>query len=499
MKFILKNKKYITSLVSGASLVLIFAPFYLFFFGFISITALFLVIDNNKNCKTTFYHGLFYGFGFFLAGNHWIAISLLVDASQHAWLIPFALTLIPLALAVYIALACLLYKYLINKIKTDKIYYKIIIFSSCWLLFEILRSNLFSGFPWNLIGYSWLFNLNLAQSASIIGIYGLSFFAILLFLSPAIFIRLKNNKIKIVSFKKLSKSDLSVFVIIIALLISSFFFGWHRLNNVKLINKGYKIRLVQANIEQNLKWDPKEKYNNLIKHIKLTNKKNIDDIDMVVWSEASIPYVVDYNPNLSNLIKLAVPKNGTLVSGALRSDKNKYWNSIFLFNEDGVKDYYDKHHLVPFGEYIPLQKYLPFVKKITQGSEGFSRGIGAKHLVDNNITFSPLVCYEAIFTSYSVDISLEKPHLLLNLTNDSWFGNSIGPHQHLAMAQMRSIEYGITMVRVSNSGISAHIDPFGKIKSKTEIGKEEVFDIDLNYLHGDTIYQKIIRKLGDIF
>ncbi len=494
MKFILKNKGFLTSFFAGVSLVLCFAPFNFFFIGFLSISALFLTTNQQQNYKKTFLNGLIFGFGFFLFGNYWIAISLLVDANQHAWLIPFALTLIPLSLATYIALTCLSYKYLVNRLKISQNYQKILIFAFFWLFFELLRATLFSGFPWNLIGYSWLFSLKLSQLASIIGVYGLSFLAILIFLLPTLFINQTKKKTTFHHFTQLKKVDRIFFIIILSILISSLILGHYRLNYTKLIDKNYKIRLIQANIKQDLKWDPKEKFNNFIEHIKLSNQADINQVDMVVWSEASIPYAINNDPRLMTALSEATPQNGVLISGALRIEGEKYYNSIFVFDKNGVKDYYDKHHLVPFGEYVPLQKYLPFIQKITQGAEGFSKGLGAKHLnINNQITISPLVCYEAIFTSYAVDKESKKPDLLINLTNDSWFGKSLGPYQHLAMAQMRAIEYATPMIRVANSGISAYINPFGYIEKKTALNQKDFFDIDFKTLKQKTIYQKIFH------
>ncbi len=484
MKFtVSKNKNHLTTLIAGASLALIFAPFNLFFIGFFSISALFLIINNCQKYKSVFYCGLLFGFGFFLAGNYWIAIALLVDAKQHAWLIPFALTLIPLALATYITLTCLSYKYAINRLKINQTYQKIIIFAILWLFFEILRANLFSGFPWNLIGYSWLFSIALSQIASIFGIYGLSFFAILCFLLPTLFITSSGNKISYVNLLKAGKQNQIFFITIISLAVASFIFGYNKLSSTKLVTKDYKIRIVQANIKQNLKWDPQEKFKNFIEHIKLSNKEDIDKVDMVVWSEASIPYAINNDPDLMSALSQATPKEGILISGGIRANNNKYWNSIFVFNKGGIKSHYDKHHLVPFGEYIPLQNYVPFIKKITQGSEGFSKGDGASHIsINQDISISPLICYEAIFTSYAVDKNSKKPDLLINLTNDSWFGNSTGPYQHLAMARMRSIEQNIPMIRVANSGISAYIDPLGRIKKKTKLNDKGIFDIELEVM-----------------
>ena len=152
-------------------------------------------------------------------------------------------------------------------------------------------------------------------------------------------------------------------------------------------------------------------------------------------------------------------------------------------------DFYDKHHLVPFGEYVPLQKFLPFIEKITQGGVGFSNGDGAKTIVANNLKFSPLICYEAIFFNEIIDKN-NRPDLLVNLTNDAWFGFSTGPFQHFDMARMRAIEHGISLARVANTGISAMVDPFGRVVKKINLNDEGAIDVASIEALPPTIYEK---------
>lgn len=352
---------------------------------------------------------------------------------------------------------------------------KILIFASFFTIFEILRSILFTGFPWNLIGYSLIFSDYTAQIASVIGIFGLSFLAILFCLIP----------IAIIYRQKI----FSCFLIILFLV--NFCFGFYKIHNIKLTQSPLKLRLVQGNIEQNLKWDRNEKYQNFLKHIAISNQNN--DADFVIWSETSVPYPIMQN-DIFLMSKLQEVANGkkSLITGALRLEldeneniKNAY-NSIFAINENQF-EYYDKQHLVPFGEYIPLQKFLPFVTKITDGNIGFSSGKSSKTIEINNLKFSPLICYEIIFPNKIID-EKNRPQLLINLTNDAWFGKSTGPYQHLMAAKMRAIEYGISVARVANTGITAYIDPFGRITQKIDLQKEGFFDSNLILPINQTIF-----------
>ncbi len=496
----LKNK-FFQSFLVGALVNLAFAPFNFFPAAIISLSAFYFLLEGpapepftkkkfGKN--VIFWLGFFYGFGYFLAGIYWISISLLVDAKQFAWLIPFALTFIPSALALYFALFAVSYKFIICKYSLKNSYQKIIIFSLLWLLLEVLRSVLFTGFPWNLLGYIWMFDVRFAQSASIFGVYGSSFFAVLVCLFPVLFLG-----------KKLAFGDKIFSATILLLFVVNIVYGFCRVDDSKLeIDGKARLRMVQANIKQEMKWDPQEKFLNFKKHIELTNSQDLRNISAVIWSETSVPYVIDNNPELLDNLRVATPKEGVLITGAIRATQSNeavenVWNSVFVLDQNGVVDFYDKHHLVPFGEYVPLQKFLPFVEKITDGAVGFSEGDGAKTITikpaldgsHQGFSFSSLVCYEVIFSKEVLDKN-SMPNLFVNLTNDAWFGRSSGPYQHLAMSRMRSIEYGIPLARVAGTGISAFADPFGRIVKKIGLNEEGIIDVDLIKNLEPTFYAK---------
>ena len=184
---------------------------------------------------------------------------------------------------------------------------------------------------------------------------------------------------------------------------------------------------------------------------------------------------------------------GILITGGLRlkmlqsGDVDVVWNSVFAIGNEGVIDSYDKHHLVPFGEYVPLQKYLPFVQKITDGAIGFSQGDALKTIHGKLFSFSPLLCYEVIFPDKIIDQN-DRPDLLVNLTNDAWFGNSSGPYQHFDMAKMRAVEYGIPLARVANTGITAFFDPWSRVINKINLNQDGVIDVKLTKNLEPTIY-----------
>lgn len=482
----------------GALLDLAFAPFNCFLFAIISLSAFFLIIDKLSDLKQVFVRSFFYCFGFFVCGIYWICNSLLIDIAKYAWLIPFAITLIPALMAFYFAFIIYLYKLLIIRFSISFTYKKIIIFSFGFLIFDIVRSNLFTGFSWNLLGYILLFNLEMAQSASLVGVYGLTLFASLISLTPCLFISYKKNLPQ--NWKNYSFAS-----ILIVVFFSNYFFGYTNINREYKNNLPQlaKFRLVQANILQKDKWLEEEKYQNLVTHIELTKSKSLDNIDAVIWSETSIPFVIDQN-NLSILqsINNAIPPQGFLLSGAIRvsRDTNKYgykvWNSAFVFEKNGIKAFYDKQHLVPFGEYVPLHQYFSFlfiddvVDKITGGGVGFSSGDGEKLINLPKFSFNPLLCYEIIFSREIIDKNSTIPDLFINLTNDAWFGVSSGPYQHLQMARMRAIEYTRPLIRVAQTGISANINHFGEVVDKIGLNERGVIDVDIYKNQKDSVYAK---------
>ncbi len=528
----------ISAFFCGSLSFLAFSPFNCFIFFIIANSGFFFLLnhfkwqenlkirqsDVNNSIKLNFLRkyffnihskiGFSFGFGYFLLNLHWICIALLIDIESFIWLLPFALLLIPAILAIYFAIISNIYSFLIFRISKycnsqQILSLRIFVFAILWIFGEFLRSNYLLPFPWNLAGYSLLFSNNMIQTASIFGIYGVSLIAVILSILPLIIIlpfllkRIKYTNTAIYQITSCEKRFLIAIFIGIFLMI---IFGYNHQKMPLITDKNFKIRLVQANIKQENKWEDYKKINNIKKHIDLTKYPNnakykFSELSLILWSETSIPFALNNNKELVNFIADAIPNNAKLLSGAIRvnfseessnnydNNKIRIWNSAFLINNDGSFSSYDKRHLVPFGEYIPLTNFLPFIGKITNGAVDFSKGEGDVNLDYNNLVkLRPLICYEAIFNDVTNDE--ERADLLINITNDSWFGNSIGPYQHLAMARVRAIENGTMMARVANSGISAIIDPFGNIKQKIDLNASGVIDDNLVIANFSTIYNQ---------
>jgi len=457
---------------------LAFPPFYLLIFliiGFYYIIAKIARLScelRNKGLLASFTYGVVFGFGYYLSQLYWISFSTFVDLKTYFWLFPLALIAIPLMCSIYFGCITLLLFYILQKFKIRDRFVITIIFSILYVLFEFIRGLIF---PWNLFGYILGFSDLLIQTVRYVNIYLFDLVLVFLFCSPYVLLRCEDGKF--ISIKE-NRYYLILYAFIVAFL---FIFGSIRLSKAKIRNLNLRFRLVQANIPQSLKWNRKELENNVSKHVDLTISDGASDPDIIVWSESSIPYLLTINSNLSE--KFRVIGNKILITGALRGEFDngkltKIWNSIFFFNNGDIVDYYDKSTLVPFGEYVPFSKYIPFIKKITEGSIEFSRGNGNRTINIDGIKISPVICYEIIFPNKVLDSS-DPPDLIVNLTNDGWFGISSGPYQHLIAAKFRAVENKTPIIRVSNSGITAYIDEYGRIVKKIGLGKSGIAEINL--------------------
>ncbi|MEQ1790203.1 MAG: apolipoprotein N-acyltransferase [Rickettsiales bacterium] len=473
-------RRNLLAFVLGICATLTLAPFYFFPLIIPAYAGLFLLVNNASTRKRAFADGWWWGWGFFITGLYWFCVALLTDAEKFAWAIPLALFPLNAIIALYPAFACLLFVVLISCSKRMVI--RVFLFSFIWLLFEYARGHLFSGFPWNLAGYSFGFSDVSLQSASIVGAYGLTFFTVLLGSSFAI---IRTNR---------------VFVLFVwAVFAASLVWGNTRLSGVeKGADTGVVLRLVQGNILQHHKWNPKLQQQNLEEYIKLTQSAGIEKVTHVIWPETAVPYALRSDTALSYHLTKSLPSGVMLITGALRlegqGENSKFYNSVVAINNDGkIVGNYDKHALVPFGEFMPLRFLIPKSLELPVGDKDFSTGTGAQTLNwDGLPAVSVLVCYEGVFPEFAAD-SKKRPKWLLNVTNDAWFGMSSGPYQHFEMVRMRAVEQGLPLVRVANTGITAYIDEYGRIKKQLDLGEKSVLDVPLweSKLDG-TIYTKYV-------
>ncbi|MEE2998556.1 MAG: apolipoprotein N-acyltransferase [Pseudomonadota bacterium] len=434
---------------------------------------------KNFSVNGPFATGWWFGLGFFVSGLYWISFSFLVDAQKFGWMIPIAIFGLSAVFAIYIGLVTLL-AYNLSDPGPRRVVYVIIF----WVVSEWLRSWLFTGFPWNLLGSVWTFNDKIMQFASVFGVLGLS----LLTIGVASAFSFLGYADKSLRFKIIGLS------IPVTLLVAIWISGFSRLYDAetKFVDN-VLIRIVQPNILQRDKWKAKfrdKHINNLLSLSSVINKyDNSIRPTHIIWPETATPFILDGNDQALKIIAQIIPPKGALLTGSLRRADNrkgtvKLWNSLHVVGSNArILATYDKFHLVPFGEYIPLRKYLDnFVSliKLTEGRVDFSSGLGRQTISVPGIPpLSPLICYEVIFSGAVISKSeknIVQPRWLLNITNDAWFGISSGPYQHLAAAQLRAVEEGVPLVRVANTGISAVIDGFGRIQKSSSLNERTFID-----------------------
>ena len=463
IKKILYNSLFYCVLL-GALSSLALPPFSFFPLLMISLGGLLYRLKKAESSKKSFYVGFCWGMGYWLSSVYWMAHALLIEAESFAWLIVTGLPLLCAYFAFYTGVTCY-FTYTLSK-KLPPIL-KALLFSLLFVGSEWVRGHVFTGFPWNLIGHTSHISLPFMQLAAYVGIYGVSFFVLLI-------IALFYSFFEYSTLSACIKGPCCA-IIIFAIIQTS---GYYRLKNASdNYVPNVHLHIVQANIAQSLKWDSNTERENFFKHVELSSIDPSQENTVIIWPETALSYMVE--DNLQALLRRMIPKKGYLITGARRESTTRsyqVWNSLYAINAKGeIEASYDKFHLTPFGEYIPLREILP-LKKITEGTIDISPGKGLAIINVSTIpSFSPLICYEAIFPSKAVP----RPHLnsaewILNVTNDGWFGISTGPYQHFENVRFRAIEEGLPLIRAANTGISSIIDPYGRIKHQLPLGKAGV-------------------------
>jgi apolipoprotein N-acyltransferase len=447
-------------------------------------------IDGERSLshriRDAFQIGWWLGFGYFVAGLWWLGAAFLVDAAEFAWALPLGVAGLPAILACFTGLGCAC-AYLFWSAGPSRI----LVLALSLAASEWLRSVAFTGFPWNDFGMALGGQLILAQAASVVGLHGLTLLSVAIFASPATLFDAGPRRDRIVA-------------PIIGLLCLAILFtagGLRLWLHPTMFDDDVRLRIVQPNTPQDEDFRPDQSekilahYFRVSRQVTAQSPRGLADVTHVVWPESAFPFFLSRNPGALSSIARAM-ENATLITGAARVEAKTdgelpgeirsvaYYNSIqAIGHPDGrILDSYDKMHLVPFGEYLPFSGLLESIglRQFVQIPGGFEAGANRKLLdVPGLPKVFPLVCYEAIFPGTLDPDMRRQAGLILNVSNDGWFGMTAGPHQHLAQARLRSIEEGLPMVRAANTGMSAIIDAYGRFIGQLDLGVEGVLDAKL--------------------
>lgn len=401
--------------------------------------------------------GLFWGWGFFAGGLYWLTHAILTEVERYWWLVPIAVPALSLPLGLFIAAPTALARLAPAGLS------RVLVFSGAWVASEMIRGVIFTGFPWNLAGSVWAFDPIGIQGAAWIGVHGLSLVTVLVATAPLLGWPAMG----------LGAGVLATFAL----------FGWLRLSGDQPAPRDVALLLVQANIAQEMKHRADAREAILERYLDMTDRAVADALPglspgqrlVVVWPEAAVPYLVADDPAIRRLVAETLPPQGILMTGTARAEFGPDRRLLRIFNSMAVVDAqanllatYDKAHLVPFGEYMPLSGLMPI--RLVPGAIDFTPGPGPRTLeVAGLPSFGPLVCYEVIFPSEVV--AAPRPEWLVNVTNDAWYGISAGPYQHLATARFRAVEEGLPLVRAAQTGVSAVFDAFGRTVGSLPLGE----------------------------
>lgn len=426
--------------------------------------------------------GWCFGIGYFVAGLYWISFSFLVDARTFAWMIPFAVIGLAALLGFYFALVAVL-----TRLWAPAGPLRVLGFAGFWAGAEWVRGWALTGFPWNLIGTAWTFSDSMIQAAAFGGTYLLSLLTVAAASFPAL---LGDRNVPLRGRWVWSGAPLVLLAVVWGA-------GAQRLASADTdAVENVRLRLVQPNIAQRDKWRP-ELLGRHFATLRTLSRQPAPGVrpTHVIWPETAVRFFLDGEAQGVAALARAAPAGGALISGALRTSteqrggvaRRRLWNSLAVVTADErIAGSYDKHHLVPFGEYVPLRSVFR-MDKITPGRIDFSPGPGQRNIgLPGGPAFSPLICYEAIFPGRVV--GADRPGWLLNLTNDAWFGASSGPYQHFASTRLRAVEEGLPLVRVANTGISGVVDPYGRIVVRSKLNQAVALDSRLPDALSPTFY-----------
>ena len=475
------------AITSGVLLILSFPKYGFGFVAWFALIPLLYALHKTTSIRQALLLGFITGVVSYIGIIYWITYVVVNYGYLPIYLGITLMLLLACYLSLYLAIFAVGIAYFRNKIP---VYF---IAPLLWVCLEYCKSQLFTGFPWENLGYSQYLNLYVIQFADILGVYGLSFLIVLV--NASLF--------EIIT--KRSKREYIIAAAVSLVLICVYIYGIFRVNNIdKIIQNpstpSMEVSLIQGNIDQSIKWNDNYQKETINIYEDLSLKNVPAHGGLIVWPETAAPFNFQDDTDLSRQIRnLAIKAKSDFIFGTIsylrRSHSVDFYNSAYLLSSAGeVKGRYDKVHLVPYGEYVPLRNVFPFIKKLTAGIGDFSTGDGYFPLSAAGRKIGVLICYEGILPFAARMYKNESAEILVNITNDAWFGSTSAPYQHLSMTIFRAVETRLYLVRAANTGISAIVDPRGQIVVKTNIFQKDSLKGNVKLLRIPTFY----AKYGDL-
>jgi len=450
------------------------------------LPALLWLLDGARTRRAAFAVGWWFGFGHFLAGLYWIAGALFVDIAAFWWALPLAAGGLPVALAAFVGAATLA----VHASGLPGLS-RVVVFAVAWTGAEWLRGHLFTGFPWNLVGYAWVGWTPVAQAAAVVGTYGLGTLTALAAAAPYLLgrpgPRPRTAPVAVAG-------GIALFLAVAA-------WGALRVPAGPAPETGTHVRIVQPDLPHTLAVSRADAARAFATVLALQASGTVPPRTVVVWPETAVPFAVDRDPAVLEAIGRATPPEGLTLAAAPRvsadpaTGERRFHNSILAVGPDGrVLAAFDKFHLVPFGEYVPFRRFFPGIAAVAAGPSEFTPGPGPVTWDFPGIpAVSPLVCYEIVFPAAVADRAA-RPAWIANATNDAWYWRTAGPHQHFAIARMRAVEEGVPVVRAALTGVSGVVDPYGRVVASLGLDRAGTVDAPLPAAAPPTPY----ARFGDL-
>jgi len=492
-------RRALAALAAGGLSALAFAPIFVTPILFLTLPIFIWLIDASPTWRRAASAGWLFGFGYFFFNLFWIGEAFLVEAEKFAWLLPFAVTLLPAGMALFWAAAAA-----VARLFWQEGLARLFVFAIVLAVFEWLRGHLLTGFPWDLLGYALTYPLPLMQSAALFGAYGLTAISALIFPAPMVILADYRQRPTLANLVR-------AFAVAAVPIAGLYAYGAWRMSAPEAFVPNVKLRIVQPSVPQREKWMAAYQRQIFDAHVALSladpsgRVDSLKGVTHLIWPEAAMPFFPLETPEALDVLGTMLPAGTTLITGAIRHDPpvgtdrrllptTKTLNSILVLNEKAkVEDIYDKIKLVPFGEYVPMESVLSLIgiEKITHGRGAFAEGVSPRPLM--KIPGLPpalgLVCYEALFPGDIIQGS-ERPGVLINVTNDGWFGQTTGPYQHFQQARVRAVEEGLPLIRAANNGVSAVVDPYGRVLQALGLDVRGVIDSGLPKALAPTVYAR---------